>query len=33
MERKKAISKLKEFVGKELHELAQFYNVTICCTN
>jgi len=33
MEREEAISKLKELVGKELHELAQFYNVTICCTN
>ncbi|MDD3032081.1 MAG: MutH/Sau3AI family endonuclease [Candidatus Caldatribacteriota bacterium] len=33
MERKEAIAKLKELVGKELHELAQFYNVTICCSN
>lgn len=33
MERKEAILKLKELVGQELHELAQFYKVTICCTN
>lgn len=33
MERKEAILKLKELVGQELHELAQFYRVTICCTN
>jgi DNA mismatch repair protein MutH len=33
MERNEAILKLKELVGKELHELAQFYNVTIYCTN
>ncbi len=33
MERKEAIEKLKELVGKELHELAHFYGVTVCCTN
>jgi DNA mismatch repair protein MutH len=33
MERKEAILKLKEIVGKELHELAQSYNITICCSN
>ncbi len=33
MERQEAIEKLKELVGKELHELARFYNVTICCPN
>ncbi len=30
MERKDAVEKLKELVGKELHELAEKYNVTIC---
>jgi len=29
MERKEAIEKLKKLVGKELHELAYEYNVTI----
>jgi len=33
MDRNEAIQKLKKLVGKELHELAHEYGVTLCRNN
>lgn len=33
MERKEAIYRIRSIIGKNLHELAQQYDVTVCSVN